>query len=98
MQFTVPHHLGKEEARRRVESLPGEIQRHIPGGMAQVTSGWPTEDRMDMTIGAMGQSLSGHLDIEDSQVVYTFDLPPSLGFVEPMIRGAVEKVGRKMLT
>lgn len=81
-----------------MQSLPEEIRRHLPGGMAQVTSEWPSEDRMDLSIGAMGQHLGGHIDIQDSQVVYVFDLPPSLGFIEPMVRGAVEKVGRKLLT
>ena len=98
MQFSVPHQLGKDEVRRRMQRLPDEIRRNLPGGMAQVTSDWPSEDRMDLAIGAMGQHLSGHLEIGDAQVLYVFDLPPSLGFIEPMVRGAVEKVGRKLLS
>lgn len=98
MRFQVPHQLGKEEVRRRMQDLPDEIRKHLPGGMARVESEWPTDDRMDLAIGAMGQHLRGHIEIEDSQVVYEFDLPPSLGFIEPMIRGAIQKVGYKLLT
>lgn len=98
MQFAVPHQLDRAEVRRRMAMLPDEIGRHIPGGMAQVEGHWPSEDRLDLSIGAMGQSLTGHIEIEEKQVVYHFDLPPSLGFIEPMVRGAVEKVGTKLLT
>lgn len=98
MRIAVPHSLGREEVRRRMKARVGEIADHIPGGMAEVTSNWPSEDRMDLTIAALGHALNGKVEIGDSEVVYAFDLPPGLGFAEPMVRSTIEKTGRRLLT
>lgn len=98
MRVAIPHAIGKDEARRRISSRSHEIADFIPGGIAQVSTGWPSEDRMTLNVGAMGQSITGAVDIEDSQVVFTVDLPPALSFVEPMIQGAISAKGRKLLT
>ena len=98
MRVVIPHSLEREEVRRRLHSRTGEIANFMPGGMAEVTVGWPSEDRMSLGVGALGQSIDGTIDIEEGRVVFTIALPPALSFVEPMIQGAIEKNGRKLLT
>ena len=68
----------------------------IPGG-ATVRSDWPSEDRMTLAVGAMGQTLNCTIDLEPGQVVLNVDLPPALAFVEPIIAGAVREQGQKLL-
>lgn len=98
MRVAVPHSLPKAEVRRRLDEKQDSIASFIPGGMADVETSWASEDRMIMTIRAMGQALTGNVDVEDQAVVFTIDLPPALSFVEPMIQGALEEKGRKLLT
>jgi Putative polyhydroxyalkanoic acid system protein (PHA_gran_rgn) len=98
MRFAIPHKLEKDEVRRRFQSRSHEIADQIPGGMAKVSTSWPSEDRMQLDVSALGQSLAGHIDIAESEVVFEFDLPPALSFVEPMIRKAVEAKGQKLLS
>ncbi|MDR7102650.1 polyhydroxyalkanoic acid system family protein [Croceicoccus sp. BE223] len=98
MRVAVPHSLSKEEVRRRLDSKQDSIANFVPGGMADIETEWASEDRMLMTIRAMGQALTGNVDIEDSEVVFTIDLPPALSFVEPMIQGALADKGRKLLS
>ncbi len=69
----------------------------FPAGMATVETSWPTEDRMAMSIQAMGQALVGHIDVEDSRMILNVDLPPALAFVEPIVAGAIKQSGQKML-
>jgi hypothetical protein len=97
MQVPIPHQLGREEARRRLRDNSHKMADAIPGGMAQVTTGWPNEDRMDMSILAMGQALVGHIDVQDTQVVLHMDLPPALGFLKPIVEGAIRQQGHKLL-
>lgn len=97
MRVAIPHQLGKDEVRRRLQSSSHKIAEHIPGGMAEVTTSWPSEERMTMQIAAMGQNLAGAVEIKAEQVVFTFDLPPALSFVEPIIEGAIRKQGQKLL-
>jgi hypothetical protein len=97
MRVAIPHQLGKDEVRRRLKSHSHEIAEHIPGGMADVTTTWPSDGRMTMQIAAMGQHLTGAIDIEAEQIIFAFDLPPALSFIEPMIEGAIRKQGQKLL-
>ena len=97
MQVAIPHNLGREEVRRRMKARGHEIGDNIPGGMADVKTSWPTEDRMTLTISAMGQVLTGHIDIEDRQVLFEMILPAALSFLKPLIEGAIADRGRRML-
>lgn len=97
MRVPIPHNLPKEEVRHRLASRSGEIGNFIPGGMAEVTTGWPSEDVMTLGVRAMGQGIQGRVLIEERQVVFEVDLPPALSFVEPMIAGAIRQQGTKLL-
>ena len=98
MRIPIPHHLPKEEVRRRLRERSHEIGNFVPGGMAKVATDWPSEDLMKLQVGAMGQQINGQVEVEESQVVFVVDLPPALSFVEPMISGAIRKEGQKLLT
>ena len=97
MEVAIPHQLGRDEVRSRMRARSHMIADGIPGGMAQVNTGWPTEDRMTLDIAAMGQVLNGHIDIQDTQVVLHMELPPALGFLKPIVEGAIRQQGHKML-
>lgn len=97
MRVPLQHQLGKEEVRRRLHARSHEIGDAIPGGVAEVKTSWPDEDRMALDINAMGNLTRAQVLIEETQVVFEIDLPPALSFVEPIIAGAIRKKGQKLL-
>lgn len=97
MRVPIPHSLPKDEVRQRLKTRSPEIKDAIPGGMAEVTTAWPNEDCMTLSVRALGQSVDGRVLIEERQVVFEVDLPLALSFVEPLIRGAIESKGQKLL-
>ena len=97
MRVPLQHNLGKEEVRRRLKARSHEIGDAIPGGMADVTTSWPSEDCMALDINAMGNAIRAKVHIEETEVVFEIDLPPALSFVEPIIAGAIRKKGQKLL-
>ncbi|MGX7896850.1 polyhydroxyalkanoic acid system family protein [Tsuneonella sp. HG222] len=97
MRVAIPHSLDKETVRQRLRDNSHKIADQVPGGMADVHSSWRDEDTLDLTIGVMGQELRGDIAIEDGQVVFTMALPPALGFLEPIVEGAIKQGGQKML-
>ena len=97
MKVPIPHELPKEEVRRRLKERSHEMADHIPGPMAEVLTDWPSDDRMNMTIKAMGQNLVGTVDIEDNRLLVEVTLPPMLGFMEPVISSAMKDQGQKLL-
>ena len=97
MRVPIPHNLGKDEVRHRLRSRSHEIGNYVPGGMAQVDTGWPDEDTMNLSVKTMGQGVDGRVIIEDTQVIFEINLPPALSFVEPMVANAIRSKGQKML-
>ncbi len=97
MRIAIPHSIGKDEARRRIRERSGEIANYIPG-FASVSTDWQGEDRMNLTVGAMGQEMTGAIEVGESEVAFTVELPAALSFFEPMIRGQIEAKGRKLLS
>ena len=97
MEVAIPHALGREEARRRLRENSHRMAEGIPGGLAQVDTRWSSEDRLEMSIAALGQSLVGHIDVEESQVLLSIELPPALGFLKPIVEGAIRQQGKQLL-
>ena len=84
----LPHRLGAEEAKRRMQGGIGKLKDHIPGG-GQVQSSWEG-NRMNLRIEAMGQEVAGHIDVHETKVTLELMLPGFLamfaGPVEAMLR------------
>lgn len=97
MRVALPHDLGREEVRHRLNDRSHEIVDYIPGGMADVEMDWVEEDRMALHITAMNQTVTGHIDVYEEQVVFEVQLPGMLSFVEPAIEKAIRNNGQKML-
>lgn len=97
MRVPIRHALDKAEVRHRLRSRSHEIANFVPGGVADVSTGWPNEDTMTLTVATMGQKVNGRVLIEEAQVVFEVDLPAMLSFVEPMISKAIRSEGQKML-
>lgn len=97
LSVRVPHALGRDELRRRLDSRIGELPSHIPGGMAAVQSRWENSDRMVIEVGAMGQTVTARLDLADDHVQVTATLPASLGFLRPVLENAVKARGSQLL-
>ena len=91
----LPHKLGAEEARRRIERNLGKLTDHIPGG-AQVSSRW-NGDRLHLDVGAMGQQVTAEIDIQETLVRMTVMLPPALAFFGGVIEPLIRKQGAAML-
>ena len=98
MRVPVPHNLPREEVRRRMQAQSHEIAGYFPGGLATVETSWPDDDRMDLDIRAVGQTIRGHIDIEDERLIIEIDLPLALSFVEPIVAGAIRDQGQKLLS
>ena len=97
MRVAIPHTLDREEVRRRMSNSTEELANFLPSGAADVQTSWPHENRMQLTVAMMGQQVTGHVDIEDDQVVFLVELPLALSFVKPIVEKAIRKGGQTML-
>jgi putative polyhydroxyalkanoate system protein len=93
---TLPHELGAAEARRRVESGFDKLEQQISGGLAQVEKSW-AGDTLSFSAKAVGQSVTGRLQVLESAVKMEVDLPPFLSLIADKIQGRLKKQGRLLL-
>lgn len=92
----LPHSLGVEEARRRMQGSMGKLKDHIPGGSADVRSDW-NGDRMNLIVKAMGQEVSANIDVMETVVRVEVMLPGMLSFFGNQIQGYLKSVGGQLL-
>lgn len=92
----LPHNIGAAEAKRRMQSGIGRLADYIPGGSAEVQSHWEGE-RMHLLVRAMGQEVSGHIDVEETKVHLELMLPPMLAMFAGKIAGLLRSKGGELL-
>ena len=92
---TIPHELGRAEARRRVEAGFGDLSRHL-GGLGAVTKTWDG-DRLSFAFAAMGQAISGAIDVADRSVKLEILLPNLLAMMAGKLKGRLQKEGQLLL-
>ncbi len=97
MRVTLPHNLGKDEVRRRMHKHADEIGGFFPAGLAKVTTGWPSEDRMSITAEVMGQSIPGEVLVRETEVEIAMDLPLLLSVMKGPLEAAVKKEAGRLL-
>lgn len=96
LSIDLPHSLGAEEAKRRMRGGIGKLKDHIPGGAADVAARWDG-DRMFLDVRALGQEVTGHIDVFDSIVRLELMMPPLLAMLGHKIEGLIRRGGTELL-
>ncbi|MDQ4134924.1 MAG: polyhydroxyalkanoic acid system family protein [Pseudomonadota bacterium] len=93
---SIPHSLGKAEAARRLRDGVGQLKSQFGDKIATIEEQWEG-DRLNFRVGAMGQTVAGHLDVEDDSVRVEVQLPWVLAMVADKAKGLIQKQGTLML-
>lgn len=95
--ISIPHNLGKAEARSRLESGFGRVrQQFAQGGAMNMQESWDG-DRLTFSMKAMGQTVSGRLDVLESEVKMEVDLPNIFAAIAGTIKKRVQREGALLL-
>lgn len=95
VSVTIPHELGRAEARRRVDAGFADLSRHL-GGLGAVSKQWEG-DRLSFAFQAMGQAISGAIDVADHAVKLEVLLPNLLAMMAGKLKGRLQKEGQLLL-
>ena len=93
---SIPHSLGKAEAQRRLQGGMGQLKTSLGDKLTSIEDTW-TGDRMDFKVGALGQNVSGHLQVMDDSVRLEVVLPWVLQVFAEKAKGYIQKQGTLML-
>jgi hypothetical protein len=94
--LTLPHELGRAEARRRIDEGFGSFARHLGAVAGSVTKTW-TGDHLTFRLAALGQEIKGSMDVEDTVVKMEVLLPNLLAMLANRMRGRLESEGQLLL-
>ena len=99
ISITIPHTLGLDEARRRIDESFGQLQTQMTGGMLGLVSferSW-TGNRLNFSGGGLGQKITGRLDVQADAVHIQLDLPELLAAIADRITGRLRQSTQKLL-
>ena len=97
IRISIPHQLGRAEARRRIEAGFAKIVDVVPGGGAMQSQRWDG-DELSFNLAAMGQTVSGVITVLDAEVAMSIELPGVLGMIAGGLKDRLRKVGQLLLT
>lgn len=93
---SIPHRLGREEAKRRLDSGIGGIRPELGALVSALDYSWQ-EDRLNFRASAMWQTITGGIEVLDDAVRVEIDLPWMMRLLGDTIMKQVRGRGIAML-
>jgi hypothetical protein len=94
---SVPHQLGRAEARKRIDEGFADLSRHLGGSPGALDKRWEG-DQLNFSLTSFGQSITGHVAVADAVVIVEVLLPGFLAMIAERVRGTLQKEGQLLLT
>lgn len=94
--LTIPHELGRAEARRRIDDGFASFAQHMGAAAGVMSKTW-SGDRLSFALAALGQEISGTIDVEDQAIKLEVLLPNLLAMVADKVKGRLKKEGQLLL-
>ena len=93
---SIPHHLGKQEAVRRLQAGLANVRTTFGQQLTLLEETW-TDEHLDFRIGVLGQNVSGTIDVADDHVRLEVMLPWLLAMLAGKAKTLIERQGQLML-
>jgi hypothetical protein len=94
--INIPHELGREEAKRRLERGFGQIREQIGGKALAFEERWEA-GCLHFSAGAFGQRVTGRADVLEESVRLELDLPWMLAAIAEKLQRRVKQAGTLLL-
>ena len=91
MNITVPHHLGRDEATRRLTEKLEQIKKEHTYTVTNLSETWPDPYSMEFSFKVLGFSLTGSVVTLDEAVKISVDLPVAAMLMQNTIESQVTK-------
>jgi putative polyhydroxyalkanoate system protein len=96
LTISIPHQLGKAEAKRRIGEQAATLQTQQGGMLERVEQRWDG-DTLHFHVGAMGQTLAGSALFTEQTVQLEVALPWMLSMLAGTLKKQIEQQGHKLL-
>ena len=100
MRISIPHDLGKDEVRRRMQARLGDAEdkaKGLLGSLASLETEWTGADTLAIAVSAMGYSIPCTAAISETSLDFEVAIPAGVGFARGMIESAIREKGERLL-
>lgn len=92
---SIPHELGRAEARRRIDEGVGQLTAQI-GAVGELQKTWEG-DVLRFSLRAVGQSVTGTIGVEEREVRLEVYLPAIFAMIANKVKGRLRHEGQILL-
>jgi hypothetical protein len=92
---TIPHELGRAEARRRIDEGAGSLTSQI-GAVGELKRDWQG-DVLHFSLQAIGQTVSGTIAVMEREVRLEVRLPGIFAMIANKVKGRLKEQGQFLL-
>lgn len=92
---SIPHELGRAEARRRIDEGVGQLTRQI-GAVGELTRAWQG-DTLSFSLQAIGQTVTGTMAVGEREVRLEIELPGIFAMVAGKVKSRLRDEGQLLL-
>ena len=93
---SIPHRLGKQEARRRLDSGIGRLRPELGALVSRLDYRWHW-DTLSFNASAMWQTITGHIEVLDDAIRIEIELPWIMSLLSDTIAAQVRGRGTALL-
>ena len=93
---SIPHQLGAVEAQRRLQTGIEQLKEQYAGKFAVLDDRW-TGHRLDFRVSAVGQTVTGTLDVAEDSVMLALQLPWMLAMIAQKAQAMIQSKGQLLL-
>ena len=97
ISLTIPHRLTQDQVRSRIQKGIADAQRDHAGKFNKLEHSWK-DNHLDFDLGVLGQTITGAVDVNPSDVVVHVNLPWMLAAFADKIRPQIETQANKLLS
>ena len=91
IEVRVPHAIGPEEARRRLDAAVLRARQEYASHVGQIDATWEAENRLRVLVSASGMRFDGTVDVMVEELVVNLQVPGMAALFSGRIREGIEE-------
>ena len=96
--LTLPHRHSEAEIKSRIDSAIDDVRRKFPGQVSALNATWASPTHLDFSLAALGQSVTGRIDVQPQSLRLEIDLPFPFSLLAEKLEPQIRKEAQKLLT
>jgi hypothetical protein len=91
VEVRVPHSLGRDEVKRRLEAAVGRARDEFGEKIGDLDASWDGDERLRLLLSVMGMQIDSEVEIQASELLVRVQIPGMAGLFAGRIKQGIEE-------